>query len=221
MPQKRKELNISGPNLWYLVGLITSDGCLSKDGRHIDITASDYSYLSQLKEKIGLLNRITNKYGHKKAVSHRIQFANRQFYDFLISIGLMPRKSLVLKSLIIKESYFHDFLRGLIDGDGSIRRWFHPTNYNQQWSLRIYSGSKEFLEWLKDTVEKLYHAKGRLHQEKKHPTKNTLKYGKMAARELLKICYYNGAFALGRKAQLARSCVNSYRGWSKSKTIFV
>lgn len=39
MANRRKELNIEGANLWYLVGLITSDGCLSKDGRHVDITA--------------------------------------------------------------------------------------------------------------------------------------------------------------------------------------
>ena len=220
MPHKRKNLNIVGPNLWYLVGLITSDGCLSKDGRQVDITASDYYYLSTLKETLGLSNRVTNKHGLNGRLSHHIQFANREFYDFLISIGLTPRKSLTLKSLKIDENYFHDFLRGLIDGDGCIRRWFHPTNYNQQWSLRIYSGSQKFLEWTKNVVEKLYGAQGRLHQEKKYPTKNALKYGKMAAREILKKCYYDGAFALERKARLARSCVNSYKGWSKSKTVF-
>ena len=218
MPHKRKDLNIVGPNLWYLVGLITSDGCLSKDRRHIDITASDYHYLSKLKEALGLSNRVTDKYGLNGKLSHHIQFANRQFYDFLISIGLTPRKSLTLKSLKIDKNYFSDFLRGLIDGDGCIRRWFHPTNGNQQWSLRVYSGSRAFLEWLETMVENLYKAKGRLHKNNK--TVYGLKYGKMAAREILKKCYYDGAFALERKARLARSCVNSYKGWSKSQTVF-
>ena len=220
MPHKRKDLNIVGSNLWYLIGLITSDGCLSSDGRHIDITASDYRYLSRLKTTLGLSNRVANKHGLNGKLSHRIQFANKRFYDFLVSIGLTPRKSLTLKSLKIDENYFNDFLRGLIDGDGSMRKWYHPTNYNQQWSLRIYSGSIEFLEWLKNIIEKLYRAKGRVHQEKKYLTKNVLKYGKMAAREILKNCYYDGAFALERKAKLAHSCVNSYKGWDRSKTVF-
>jgi len=122
MPHKRKDLNITGSNLWYLVGLITSDGCLSKDGRHIDITSSDKNYLLQLRKATGLSNKITAKYGGNKNIAYRIQFANRQFYDFLLSVGLTPHKSLTLGSLNITENYFHDFLRGLIDGDGCIRR---------------------------------------------------------------------------------------------------
>ena len=32
-------------NLAYAVGLITTDGCLSKDGRHIDLTSKDINLL--------------------------------------------------------------------------------------------------------------------------------------------------------------------------------
>jgi hypothetical protein len=220
MPHKRKDLNITGPNLWYLVGLITSDGNLSKDGRHVDITANDIQYLSMLKEALGLSNKIGDKHGSGGRISHHIQLANRQFYDFLVSVGLMPRKSLTLKALKIEEFYFHDFLRGLIDGDGSMRRWYHPKNGNQQWSLRVYSGSRDFMEWLEKRIKELYKVDGRLHKDGQKKSLYVLKYGKMAAREILKKCYYDGAFALGRKAALARSCINSYKGWSKSKTVF-
>lgn len=61
MPQRRKDLKIQGPNLWYLVGLITSDGCLSKDGRHIDITSKDYKFLSKIKDFLGLTIKIGTK----------------------------------------------------------------------------------------------------------------------------------------------------------------
>ena len=220
MPHKRKDLNISGSNLWYLIGLITSDGCLSKDGRHINITSKEREYLLSIKNRYNLINKVGKKLNSVGDEAYQIQLANISFYEFLLSIGLTPHKSLSLKSLKIEENYFHDFLRGLIDGDGCIRRWFHPTNGNQQWSLRIYSGSKEFLIWIAETIEKLYKTKGKLHSEKKQSNIHILKYGKMAAREILKQCYYEGAFALERKAKLARSCVNSYRGWNKSKTVF-
>ncbi|MBU0895403.1 MAG: LAGLIDADG family homing endonuclease, partial [Candidatus Omnitrophica bacterium] len=63
MPHKRKDLNITGSNLWYLVGLITSDGCLSSDGRHIDITSKDYELLEKIKMATGITNKIGSKYG--------------------------------------------------------------------------------------------------------------------------------------------------------------
>ena len=62
MPHKRKDLNIIGANLWYLVGLITSDGCLSSDGRHIDITAKEYEFLEKIKQATGISNKIGIKY---------------------------------------------------------------------------------------------------------------------------------------------------------------
>ncbi|MBU4377296.1 MAG: hypothetical protein KKD29_07505 [Candidatus Omnitrophica bacterium] len=118
MPHKRKELKIEGPNLWYLVGLITSDGNLSLDGRHIDITSKDYEFLQSIKKLIGIENKIGVKYNSMRQKAFCIQMANRNFYDFLLGIGLTPRKSLTLTQIDVPKIYFHEFLRGLIDGDG-------------------------------------------------------------------------------------------------------
>ena len=217
MPHKRKDLNIKGANLWYLVGLITSDGCLSSDGRHIDITSSNYEFLEKLKTHLGLVNRVTTKYGFKKKIAYHIQLCNRSFYDFLLSIGLFPCKSLTLEAINVPTDNFCDFLRGLIDGDGGMQRWFHTTNRREQWNLRIASGSKKFLTWLKDEIEKNIGAKGRLHSESK--TQFRLKYGKMAAQRIIKRCYYEGCLGLDRKIRLAQECRDSYIGWKQSKTV--
>ena len=217
MPRKRKNLNITGPNLWYLVGLIASDGSLSSDGRHIDISSSDHRFLQGIKNSIGIKNKIGTKYGGKKQKAFRVQIANKNFYDFLLSIGLTPNKSLELERVKVPRVYFFDFVRGLIDGDGGIQKWIHPTNKREQWNLRITSGSKKFLEWAQNKIEKIIKAKGRIHSES--PTQFRLKYGKMAARVIAQKCYYEGCFGLQRKVMLARNCVNSYKGWGKSKTV--
>ncbi len=220
MPHKKKDLGIKGSALWYLVGLITSDGSLSKDGRHIDITSKDREYLLGLKEYTGLQNNVTAKSGSMGQIAYHIQFANRDFYDFLLGIGLMPRKSLILKEIRTEESYFADFVRGVIDGDGCIRSWIHPTNGIRQWSLRVYSGSEDFLKWLSGNIELYFRARGKIYKESSQlGIKFILKYGKMAAGFVLKSCYYDGAFAMERKARLALSCVNSEKGWQKSKTV--
>lgn len=217
MANRRKELNIEGANLWYLVGLITSDGCLSSDGRHIDITSNDQDLLQTIKGQLGLISKvcIKNKKMQKKA--YRIQIANKGFYEFLLSIGLMKKKSLILGALNIPNQFFIDFLRGEIDGDGCIRHWIHPSNNREQWSLRIYSGSGVFIEWLKKTAEVVLKIRGKIH--KKDGSVWVLKYGKMAAQEIARSCYYRGCLGLERKIKLAQDCLGSYKGWSQSKTV--
>lgn len=217
MPAHRKELNIKGPNLWYLVGLIASDGCLSSDGRHIDITSKDFKFLDGVRDLIGIENKIGIKYGFKKQKAFHIQFSNRNFYEFLLSIGLTPNKSLTLGKIKIPEHYFTDFLRGAIDGDGCIRTWLHPTNKREQWSLRIYSGSRKFVTWLSDATQQLLGVAGGIYENDAGTL--VLKYGKMAAREISRRCYYKDCFGLERKVKLANKCLNSYEGWSQSKTV--
>jgi intein/homing endonuclease len=217
MPAKRKELKIEGANLWYLVGLITADGCLSSDGRHIDITSKDWKFLEKIKRGLGISNKIGVKYnGQKQKYSH-FQIGNKNFYEFLLSVGLTPNKSLNLRVLEIPDRYFVDFLRGVIDGDGSIRSWKHPTNKREQWSLRVYSGSEKFLFWLNSSVVQLLRVFGKIHRN----ASNTwvLKYGKMAAKVIASRCYYKNCLGLDRKIKLAQECMHSYAGWSKSNTI--
>lgn len=49
---------ISKENLWYLVGLVASDGCLSGDGRHVDITAKERDFLKDLRLKCFIPNKV-------------------------------------------------------------------------------------------------------------------------------------------------------------------
>ncbi|MBU4251700.1 MAG: LAGLIDADG family homing endonuclease [Candidatus Omnitrophica bacterium] len=223
MPAHRKELNIKGPNLWYLVGLITSDGCLSKDGRHVDITSSDYEFLSKIKNKFSLTNRIGTKNKEKINLAYYIQISNKNFYDFLLSVGLIPNKSLTLGRLDVPKEFFNDFLRGLIDGDGSLRSWRHVTNLHVQWSLSVFSASEVFIRWLQATIEAYLGCRGKIHSALRPNRINpiyTLKYGKMVARVIAKNCYYKGCFGLDRKIRLAQDCLGSYKGWVQSKTVF-
>lgn len=199
------------------MGLITSDGCLSSDGRHVDITSKDCNFLTELTRKMKIRNRVCMKNRGTEKEAYRIQIANRNFYDFLMSIGLMQNKSLRLGILNIPSKFFVDFLRGLIDGDGCIRSWIHPSNNGKQWSLRISSGSEVFIKWLKITVEDLLRVKGKLYRETNRHWR--LKYGKMAAIQIIKKCYYDDCLGLQRKVRLAKNCLNSPRGWEKSHTV--
>lgn len=222
MPNKRKDLKIKGANLWYLVGLITSDGCLSSDGRHVNITSKEQDFLKNIKETFGFTNRIGIKNKGMINQAYYLQIANRNLYEFLLAINLMPNKSLKLKSLNIPKENFFDFLRGLIDGDGCLRSWKHNSNLHEQWSLRIFSGSIFFIKWLRSKIEEYSRCRGRIHSALRPDRVNpiyTLKYGKITAKIILQTCYYEGAFGLDRKIKLVQKCLDSSQGWGRSKTI--
>ncbi len=218
MPHKRKQLDFKDKDLWYLVGLITTDGNLSSDGRHTSITSKEYDYLEKLKLALGLENRIGKKLNGKHMISYQIQIANKGFYEFLLSIGLTPKKSLTLGDLKIPDPCFPDFMRGVIDGDGCIRSWIHPSNKKEQWSLRVYSAAPKFTSWLRESIKRNLLVEGKVHPDKRART-SVIKFGKLAAKRILSECYYDGCLGLDRKMKLARRCCLSKIGWSKSKTV--
>lgn len=153
-------------NLSYAIGLIATDGNLSKDGRHIIMTSKD---IDQITNFIQALNITNNKIGLKSGSFapnnkyYHVQFSDVVFYKFLLRIGLFPNKSKTLGRLRIPRRYFADFLRGCFDGDGCTYSYFDP-----RWksSFMLYtsftSGSRKHLMWLQEEINKLYKIKGRI-----------------------------------------------------------
>jgi hypothetical protein len=104
------------PGLAYVVGLLTTDGSLSIDKRHIILISKDIQLLKTFRKILKLKNKITLKrsgYTGKKNCYH-LQFGNVVFYHWLLGIGLTPNKSKTLSKLKVPDKYFFDFLRGFL-----------------------------------------------------------------------------------------------------------
>ena len=199
-------------DMWYIVGYIVTDGNLSKDGRHINITSKDWQHLFEIQERLEINSKIGWKArgGSKEKKYSQIQFSDVRFYRYLLSLGIHPRKSLTLKEILIDKAYFPDFLRGVIDGDGNIHTWIHSTNGYRQWALRIVSASSFFASWLKSEIEAYFGVRGKLYTYKHAGKKNficILKFGKLATKVILQNTYYSDAFALKRKIKTANVCL--------------
>jgi len=215
--------SIKPEDLWYTIGLITTDGNLSPDHRHINITSKDTALLESVRHALGLTNKITRKAnGYSSArIYGALQFGDVKLYRYLESIGLSQRKSLTLEAIAIDEQYFPDFLRGVIDGDGCIRHWRHPSNGNEQWEMRVYSAAPIFSHWLHEKITQYFKVKGVVlsSSARRKNTIYALKFGKMAAQKILSKCYYQDALSLRRKHILAQECVAATDGWKKSVTV--
>jgi hypothetical protein len=216
------DLSLVRPNdLWYVIGLIATDGNLSIDKRHITITSKDRETLIAIKDALGFDAKKTisrkSRGTEKEKKYSALQFSDVKLYKFLESIGLTQKKSLTLGPIKVPSKYFTDFLRGVIDGDGNIQETTHTSNGNIQWVLRIVSGSPHFLPWLKESIQNWIRIEGKLYISKS-PNRNPmhiLKFGKFAAKIILKKCYYEGALAMERKLKKAQKCILSENGLSK------
>lgn len=190
----------------YVIGLIATDGNLSPDGRHITFTSKDLELASLFRKyinsdgKIGKKSRIL--LGEKKYFV--VQLGDVVFYKFLLSIGLTPNKSKTMGKLKIPEEFFYDFLRGCIDGDGTIGGFKHPESMLIQYKIRLVSASKMFLDWLqsstaRDGVKGFLTRSGYMH---------TLVYAKKDSTKLINLLYYAGfPISLKRKYDQAQLIV--------------
>ena len=167
-PKPKGRVNTTwGPELAYAVGLITADGSLSKDGRHINFTSKDIDQIQTFQKCLELEDiKIGEKQsGYTDKIYHQVQFGDVLFYQFLQNIGLHANKSLTMTSLKIPSDYFFDFVRGEWDGDGTIycsrdKRWKNSYII----SVGFASGSKMFLVWLRSEINKRLETTGHIVQ---------------------------------------------------------
>lgn len=191
MKPKEKVQKIWSPELAYALGLLATDGNLSKDGRHINFTSKDLEQIKNFKKCLGLRNKVGRKsraFGHEKKY-FVVQFGDVLFYKWLMGLGLTPNKSKTIGKLHIPDKFFFDFLRGCFDGDGCINsywdsRW--PNSY--MFYLRFASASLECLTWLGKTVRKLCRASGRIRSGTRQ---YELVFAKEATRILFKKMFYS------------------------------
>jgi hypothetical protein len=198
---KTKALNWT-PNLAYIVGLLTTDGCLSNNGRHIIMRSSDIEQLKTFNKCLNINNKIGETRSPDGTISHRVQFGDVIFYQWLMSIGLMPNKSKMLNEIKVPDELFIDFLRGHLDGDGSVTSYTdryntdkNPKYIYQRLITRFISVSKKHIIWLHKKILLNTRISGRIHTYKSRiPNRSimyTIKFMKKNSLKLLPLIYYS------------------------------
>jgi hypothetical protein len=188
-------------NLAYAIGLIATDGCLSSNGLLIDLTSKDREQLLNFSKCVGVDFKIGSKWNIKGDECLRIQFKNRIFYDFLLSIGITPKKSLTMGKLKIPGKYFFDFLRGCFDGDGSFYSYWDPRwRSSHMFYLTFSSASRVHILWVQQEIYKSLFIKGHISKSQRKESIYSLRYAKKEAMEIIKKMYYNpDVICLSRK----------------------
>jgi len=175
----------------YAIGLIVSDGCLS-GGRHVIFVSKDMEQIQNFMKALGITVPIgKTKSGYDGNISLKIQFSDVLFYDFLETIGLMPRKSKIIGEIKIPEKYFFDFLRGSFDGDGCTYSYWDPRwKSSFMFYTTFVSASGKHISWLRDEICKRLKIRGHVTGDGKRVIFQ-LKYAKADSLKLLKKMYYS------------------------------
>jgi hypothetical protein len=200
-PKPKGQVEIKwSPEFAYAIGLITADGCLSKDGRHMDLTSKDKDQIILFKKCLGLSTKISEKNSGAKNLAYHTQFGDVLFYKFLMEIGLTPAKSKTISSISIPDKYFIDFVRGYFDGDGSSYSYYDPKfPKSYRFYISFTSASPKFFDWLRVELENTLGIKGYLSHNCNNPYVQ-LKFSKKQALVLAESMYYTeDIFCLQRK----------------------
>lgn len=199
MRYRQKRTYCWSPNIAYSVGLMASDGCLQSDGRHLDLTSIDTEQLDNFRISIGRPELpISDKLSGLKLPAFRVQFSDVSYYDFLLQTRLTPAKSKTMPALKIPLNFYSHFLRGLFDGDGSSNAYFDPRwRSSYMFYVSYTSASKQFLEYLSVTNQKLYGLCGSSIRLQKGAY--SLVYAKADAQLLYTAMYTDAELFLSRK----------------------
>ncbi|HJO89902.1 MAG: hypothetical protein QGH85_02205 [Candidatus Pacebacteria bacterium] len=190
---KRNKIDIKwSPNFAYAIGLMTTDGSMSSDGRHFDLTSKDRDQLINFMNCLKINVKIGHKTsGHTNKKITRIQFGSVNLYKFLLGIGMTPAKTKTIGELDIPSKYIFDFLRGHLDGDGCFYSyWDKRWKRSYMFYTVFISASKEHINWIQKELNKKIKIKGHINRSGDHSIYQ-LKYAKNESIKLLKKIYYN------------------------------
>ena len=143
--------NIDNADKAYWIGFIAADGCIHFDARGVGTllirsTPKDKKHLQNFLDDINSTSKIktgiNSGFGEGKPYC-KIDIYSTRICNDLLKYGIKPKKSLVLQPPTnIPEKYLVDWIRGLLDGDGS----FYETS-RKLFCLR-FMGTKEVIEWI-------------------------------------------------------------------------
>jgi hypothetical protein len=186
------------PQMSYILGYIITDGNIMwdtrKSYRSLTITAAEKD--KQHLERIRSILKSTKELLYsEKTKSYRLIVTNKKICLDLMKLGITPRKSLTVKFPKIPKEYLKDFIRGVIDGDGSVR--YVDRKRSPYFEITVFSGSPKFLKQLARVIEEEINVSTKL--KKVHKNTFSIRYTCKKGKILADWIYKDAKLFLNRK----------------------
>ena len=193
--------NITTPQQAYWLGVMYSDGFISLTNNYtnyfgISVHEKDEEWLEKFKEFLnynGEIKHYQTTSGYKENTPYvRLLIGNNKIVQDLQKLGVVEHKSKIINQLP-DIPFLDDFIRGYIDGDGSLRKDYPCFQI---------SGNKDFLLNIANYLKVQYN----LREDK---SIYCLHYNVNQSRYLEKRLYKNAHYYLKRKYDIASRSFNS------------
>jgi hypothetical protein len=194
-------------NMAYILGYILSDGCIGEgtykgysDALKFGVQKKDTDILEKIKKELSSDHKIS-----LCEVASHLTITNQTIVDDLKKLGIKYRKSLRENVPNVPEKYIRDFIRGVIDGDGSIH--FDKRNYP---TLSV-CGGKNTITFIQSHFLSKFNIYSKITKIKKNERCQFLfyiAYRANSAKTLIKYLYDNAELYLDRKYKLAQRASN-------------
>ena len=182
----------------YLLGLLFTDGSIIHDDKRspnisLELSEIDKDILIKFKELINASSALSyRKRANRKNGTYTFSFRSVQVAEDLSKWNIIPNKTYLINQVIIPENYKIDYLRGFIDGDGSIYQ-----DINKSWHINICGHNRNIIQQIAELGNNLI-------GEKMHAiqvSNNVYRYiwNGQKAIKLAAILYNNCPIAITRK----------------------
>lgn len=133
---------------YYWLGFLGADGAIVNNTLSIELKISDKSHLEKFNRFFENTNPIVERVNNLNVNCVKTTINSFELIEYLKQYNIYQNKSKTYTiPNNIPQEYIFDFLRGLIDGDGSVR-----INNHQQISLEFCSGNQECVEQFKNIL---------------------------------------------------------------------
>lgn len=188
-----------GHNQAYIIGFLGADGNISAKDNRIDLElfSNDYEILEKIRKELEL-ERPVKIYecanGYQK---NKLFFYSAKIKKDLMEYGLVPNKTYSKDYHFpykLEKQYIIDYIRGLFDGDGSVKKTGSSITF------QIDSSNKEIVDCIQQFLLNEYNIITQISEQKK---KNVILYriycyGEQA-KAIYKILYVPNTLFLKRK----------------------
>lgn len=189
------------PNMAYILGLLASDGCVhgSKNLIYIELQRNDKELLEKVNKELENTRPIKDYESTKGYLNSKLWFYSKEAKDQLKEYHIIPNKTYSNDFKFpetLKEEFYIDYIRGLFDGDGSIK----DTNCTPTW--QIDSSSKDIIENIQQILLK-YNIETKIQekQSKNIPLYRIYCYGQKKCRKIYELLYNNAEIFMARKKE--------------------
>ena len=142
------------PEMSYVLGFISADGNICSSGRAhtLHIACDDKDVIEKIKKVLSYSGPMHQKLRFNKKISYNLRICDRVIFDDLLKLGGTERKSLTITPRVHK-SFITEFLRGFLDGDGSV--YIRNTKYPSKLAVIFYTASKPMAEFIHDNLKNI------------------------------------------------------------------